>query len=142
MAELQIVGKYSKAFTNKTVQYPDGGRICFKQSDTPLEDIDDTIASFGGDGIITINRDMTALINVCVSGKWAGLNKRCWIYLRDRNAGRYLTQSIQYGDFTTCMVSTVQKLSAGQQLEVTTQEAFAINAGLTNNYIEIIPLRV
>lgn len=134
------LGKYSKAFTNAIEQYETEERIRFKQSDTPLDDIDDTIASFGDDGIVTINRDMTALINVCVNGKWAGLNKRCWIYLRDRNADRDLTQSIQYGDYTTCMVSTVQKLSAGQQLEVITQEAFAINNGLSGTYIEIIYL--
>ena len=141
LAKLQIVGKYSKAFTNKTVQYPNEGRICFKQSDTPPEDIDDTIASFGNDGIITIKRDMTALINVHVSGKWAGLNERCWIYLRDRTNGKSLSQSIQNGYYTTCTISTVQNLTSGQQLEVTTQEAFAINDGLRNNYIEIIPLR-
>ena len=141
LSELQIVGKYSKAFTNKTVQYPNEGRICFKQSDTPPEDIDDTIASFGNDGIITIKRDMTALINAHVSGKWAGLNERCWIYLRDRTNGKSLSQSIQNGYYTTCTISTVQNLTSGQQLEVTTQEAFAINDGLRNNYIEIIPLR-
>lgn len=142
LSKLQIVGKYSKAFTNNTEQYNNGGRIRFKQSDTPLDDIDDTIASFGDDGIVTINRDMTAIINVCVNGKWAGRNERCWIYIRNRTAGSSIAQAIQYGTHTTCMISTIQQLSIGQQIEVLTQEAFAINAaGVTCTYIEIIPLR-
>jgi len=129
--------RITRAVTSEEVSYAANSYINFYRSDSASPPND--MVTFNASGIITINRDMTVLINVHVSGH--NPSGRSWIRLVNAVAEWRYTQSINYGQYTTSTLSMVLSLHKDDSIGVVTAEALNMNsAGLSPSYIEIIQL--
>ena len=100
------------------------------------------IIDINENGTITINKDMTALINVHVLSYNGNDNQRSWIRLMNYNANWQYTACITYGLWSTSDFSIVLNFSEGTIIGLVTGENMTINSGgPTGSYIEIIELQ-
>lgn len=129
-----------KAYTQETdISYAANSYIkLFRDgSPTDLQNVD--LVRFADNGIIYINKDMLALVNVhIVSQNPSG---RSWIRLMNYSTNWKYTDCISYGEYTTSQITMIVKLTKGTSIGVVTAEAMNINAsGLAGSYIEIYHL--
>lgn len=134
--------RIARAFTQETgITYEANSYIKLFRDDSPTDLYNQDIATFQENGTITINKDMTALINVHVLSAPTGNNNRSWIRLMNYNTNWKYTDSIAYGAFTSSDISIVLKLSQGTVIGVVTVEPMTINSsGLVGSYIEIMEI--
>lgn len=132
--------RIARAFTQETdITYTANSYIKLFRDNSPTDLYDESIATFEENGLITINKDMTALVNVHIQS--SNSNGRSWIRLMNYNSNWRYTECIAYGSFTTSQITIILKLSAGTKIGVLTSEPITINAsGLVGSYIEIMEL--
>ena len=132
--------RIARAYTQETdIVYDKNSYVKLFRDSSPTDLYNQDIATFNDNGLITINKNMTALINVHIPS--SNSNGRSWIRLMNYDVGWKYTDCINYGSFTTSQITIVLNLLAGTKLGVYTVEPMSINtSGLVGSYIEIIEL--
>ena len=135
--------RIARAYTQETeIAYATNSfiRLFRDNSSTDLYNTD--IATFGTNGIITIKKDMTALINVHIVS--SNSNGRSWIRLVNYEtfeSGARYADCVAYGQYTTSQISIILNLQKGTEIGIYTVEPMTINSsGLVGSYIEIMEL--
>lgn len=135
--------RIARAYTQETdIEYAANSYIKLFRDKSPTDLYNQDIATFNDNGLITINKNMTALINIHIpSSNYTNPNNRSWIKLMNYKDNLKYTDCVNYGLFTTSQITIVLNLSAGTQLGVCTVEPMIINnSALVGSYIEIIEL--
>lgn len=132
--------RIARAYTQETdIAYEANSYIKLLRSNSPTDLYNTDIATFQENGLITINKDMIALVNIHILS--GNPNNRSYIMLWNYITGWKQTECIQYGEFTTSQITTVLSLSKGDVFGIRTVEPINIHAsGLAGSYIEIIEL--
>ena len=132
--------RIARAYTQETdIVYDKNSYVKLFRDNSPTDLYNQDIATFNDNGLITINKNMTALINVHIPS--SNSNGRSWIRLMNYDVGWKYTDCINYGSFTTSQITIVLNLSAGTKLGIYTVEPMSINtSGLVGSYVEIIEL--
>ena len=128
--------------TSTAVKYAKEKYICFYQNDSDSSLFNDEIATFQPNGLITINQNMKALININVVGYTAdNTDLRLWMGLKNYDTLKVYAQSIVCNTyFATGVISIILNLTAGTQLGLYLYDSFSFNTGLAGSYIQIIKL--
>lgn len=132
--------RIARAYTQETdIVYDKNSYVTLFRDNSPTDLYNQDIATFNDNGLITINKNMTALINVHIPS--SNSNGRSWIRLMNYDVGWKYTDCVNYGSFTTSQITIVLNLSAGTKLGIYTVEPMSINtSGLVGSYVEIIEL--
>lgn len=137
-----------RVITHNTVEYAANSYVKFNQDSTGHSLYNEDIATFENNGLITINKDMVALINVHVCCGYVPTSEspsaddvRSWIKLMNYATSWKYAESINYGNFTTGNISVVERFEAGTKIGVLTAHPIYMNtSGFTGSYLEIIEL--
>lgn len=133
--------RIARAYTQERVEYGADSYIRLFRNGSPIDLYNQNIATFNDNGLITINKDMIALVNIHILSFNNNDNKRSWISLWNYSTDWRYTDSITYGEWTTSDISIVINFTAGTTFGVRTWENTVINhAGPVGSYIEIIEL--
>jgi hypothetical protein len=137
-----MIHDFAECRTSYSTDYSTYKYICFYQNDTNTSLFNEDIATFNGNGLITINQNMRALININVVGSTStNDDKRLWMSLNNYSTGESYAQYIVCNTtFATGVISIVLDLTAGTQLGLILYDSFRLNTGLSGSYIQIVKL--
>jgi hypothetical protein len=131
--------RIARAYTQAELAYEGNSYVNLLRDNSPTDLYNQELVTFESNGLITVNKNMLALVNIHISG--ANGNGRSWIKLMNYDSDWAHTHCIQYGAYTTSTISIVLSLSAGTKLGIITAEPITVNgAGLVGSYVEIIEL--
>lgn len=131
--------RIARAYTQAELTYEGNSYVNLLRDNSPTDLYNRELVTFESNGLITVNKNMLALVNIHISG--ANGNGRSWIKLMNYDSNWAHTHCIQYGAYTTSTISIVLTLSAGTKLGIVTVEPITVNgASLVGSYVEIIEL--
>ena len=138
-----INNRIARAYTQENHIVYTGTDLYIKlfRENSPTDLYNQDIATFNDNGLITINKDMIALVNIHIVGQSISTDNRTWISFWNYKTNWKVAECIQYGNYTTSQITTVLKLSKDDVFGIRTHEPITVNAsGLIGSYIEIIEL--